>query len=229
MIDELLKKTGIPEDVLSFCLGIVAILIFLLFIYFVTRGGEKSSSYIGFHSKDPMSPNKNNKLYNQTNYSNHLDKEEVDNSNKELGHTTAPNETDTLIKLLNEKRNQIQQTKNDDETIRTEINFDIFGDDLKEESLVPKYEYLQTANNGSFRKLLPSDEKCFFRTWEENEIRKFEFYGNVEKALANLNAIFDDVCEIEGKQNGATNISNIEPGILDSQLKIEKKAKIKLT
>jgi len=41
--------------------------------------------------------------------------------------------------------------------------------------------------------------------------------------------IFDDVCEIEGKQNGATQIYNVEPGILNSQLKVEKKAVIKLT
>ena len=90
------------------------------------------------------------------------------------------------------------------------------------------YEYLDSANDGQFRKLLNTEEKSFFRTWLENGTRLFEFHGNVEKALANINAIFDDVCEIEGKQNGATQIHNVEPGILDSQLKIEKKAKIKL-
>lgn len=91
-----------------------------------------------------------------------------------------------------------------------------------------RYEYLEAANSGQFRKLLPSDEKCFFRTWEENGIRRYEFHGNVDKALANINAIFDETCEIEGKQNGATNIINVEPGILDSKLKVETKAKIKM-
>ena len=77
--------------------------------------------------------------------------------------------------------------------------------------------------------MLPSDEKSLFRTWVENGVRKFEFHGNVDNALANFNAVFDDVCEIEGKQNGATQITNVEPGILSNQLKVEKKAIIKLT
>lgn len=92
-----------------------------------------------------------------------------------------------------------------------------------------KYKYMQAAVEGRFLKLLTSEEKCFFRTWEEQGKRKYEFYGNVNKALANINAIFDDVCEIEGKQNGATNIENIAPGIIDENLKIVKKATIKLT
>ena len=46
--------------------------------------------------------------------------------------------------------------------------------------------------------------------------------------LANINAIFDDVCEIEGKQNGATQIENIDPGELTNQLKVKTPAKIKL-
>ncbi len=90
------------------------------------------------------------------------------------------------------------------------------------------YHYLQEANRGRFMKLLPSSDKCFFRTWEDDGGRKFEFCGNVEKALANINAIFDDVCEIEGKRSGATVIENISAGILDAELKIITKAKIRL-
>ena len=101
--------------------------------------------------------------------------------------------------------------------------------DKYEEIIKNKYNYMQAAVNGRFLKLLTSDEKCFFRTWIEHGERKYEFYGNVNKALANINAIFDDVCEIEGKQNGATNIENIAPGIIDDNLKIVKKATIKLT
>lgn len=123
----------------------------------------------------------------------------------------------------------LKETRNDDGTIKSEIEFDDKTDEIVPIIMPPKYDYLEAANNGQFRKLLSSDEKCFFRTWEENGIRKFEFHGNIEKALANINAIFDDVCEIEGKQNGASNITNVEPGILDSKLKVEKPAKIKLT
>ncbi len=118
---------------------------------------------------------------------------------------------------------------NDSDNDKSEERSDYTDEKPASFSMSPKFEFLEAANGGQFRKLLPSDEKCFFRTWEENGIRKFEFHGNVDKALANINAIFDDVCEIEGKQNGATNIVNVEPGILDSKLKVEKPAKIQLT
>lgn len=128
----------------------------------------------------------------------------------------------------NEKRAKSFETKNDDGTVRNEIVFDLSNEKPVSAPIVPRYDYLESANSGQFRRLLSSDEKCFFRTWEENGIRKFEFHGNVDRALANINAIFDETCDIEGKQNGATNIINVEPGIIDNNLKVEKKAKIKL-
>lgn len=91
-----------------------------------------------------------------------------------------------------------------------------------------QYQYLQEANDGKFMRLLSSPEKCYFRTWEEGGVRKYEFCGNVAKALANINAIFDDVCEIEGKRSGATDIENVTAGTLDSGLRITSKAKIRL-
>ena len=90
------------------------------------------------------------------------------------------------------------------------------------------YNYLQEATGGKFLKLMPTSNKCFFRTWEKGGVRKYEFCGNVAKALANINAIFDDVCEIEGKRSGATDIENVSAGILDSELRITSKAKIRL-
>jgi hypothetical protein len=126
-----------------------------------------------------------------------------------------------------EKITKYRETKNDDGTVRTEIVFDM-PNDKPVSAPILRYDYLEAANSGQFRRLLSTDEKCFFRTWEEDGIRKFEFHGNVDKALANINAIFDETCEIEGKQNGATNIINVEPGIIDNNLKVEKKSKIKL-
>ena len=128
------------------------------------------------------------------------------------------NETHNASGDKEENCDHVEETTNADGTTKTEV---IFAN--------REYKYLEEANGGQFRKLLSIEEKSFFRTWEENGIRKFEFSGNVENALANINAIFDDVCEIEGKQNGATQIDNVEPGILNSQLKVEKKALIKLT
>ena len=91
-----------------------------------------------------------------------------------------------------------------------------------------QYQYLQEANDGKFMRLLSSPEKCYFRTWAEGGVRKYEFCGNVAKALANINAIFDDVCEIEGKRSCATDIENVSSGTLDSELRISSKAKIRL-
>lgn len=137
---------------------------------------------------------------------------------------------DDYIKKEKEKGIYVQETTNDDGTIKREIEFNLKNEEPEPVpiSIPRKYEFLEAANGGQFRKLLPSEEKCFFRTWEENGVRKFEFHGNVEKALANINAIFDDVCEIEGKQNGATQIINLDPGILTYQLKVDTPAKIKL-
>ena len=140
----------------------------------------------------------------------------------------SENGLDEYLKNENNKLNRVQETKNDDGTVKSVIDFDLTNNESTPVLTPHKYEYLETANGGQFRKLLLSDEKSFFRTWEESGTRKFEFYGNVDKALANINAVFDDVCEIEGKQNGATQIINVEPGILSGQLKVEKKAIIKL-
>ena len=149
--------------------------------------------------------------------------------------------------LSKEGRTKVLQKENDDGTIRNEVLFDSPQGEAGANSisntldtqefenkpvLAPisrKYDYLKGLNSGKFLKIIPSPEKSFFRTWVENETRKFEFCGDVEKALANFNAIFDNVCEIvEGKQNGATQIINDEPGTLDSNLKVETPAKIKL-
>lgn len=167
----------------------------------------------------------------------------ISNSECEQAHNSY-NSHEEYARDQQRKGIYLQETTNDDGTKCQNLYFDLsnkreldssdeMSSDSFEESVpvvtfTPKYEYLETANGGQFRKLFPSDEKSLFRTWVENGVRKFEFYGNVDNALANFNAVFDDVCEIEGKQNGATQITNVEPGILSSQLKVEKKAKIKL-
>ena len=140
------------------------------------------------------------------------------NARRGLYYKGNENDTHEVSEKNEENSDHVEETLNADGTIRTDVIF-----------VNREYKYLEAANAGQFLKLLPSDEKSFFRTWEENGVRKFEFHGNVDNALANINAVFDDVCEIEGKQNGATQIDNVEPGILSSQLKVEKKAIIKLT
>lgn len=129
-------------------------------------------------------------------------------------------------KDLYERNNYFQEIQDSKSNV---IEFDLPHENKQQGSTKQiQYQYLQDANDGRFLRLLSSQEKCFFRTWEEGGVRKYEFCGNVPKALANINAIFDDVCEIEGKRNGATDIENISAGTLDVELRITSRAKIKL-
>lgn len=124
---------------------------------------------------------------------------------------------------------QTYQNNTREESKTNVVEFDLSQDQKQQVSTSQvQYQYLQEANYGKFMRLLSSPEKCYFRTWEEDGVRKYEFCGNVAKALANINAIFDDVCEIEGKRGGATDIENVSAGILDSELRITSKAKIRL-
>lgn len=235
---------GIIKEILSdkdtlFWLGLIGVLLILFYIiYLLSTIGGRQSSYISKGNKTnngirryyepqnvPKQRGGESALDNHNTYSNHFPNKQNDNPPKEKD-SVSPSEKDSDN---GEENSSIHHTLNDDGTFTTEVFFDSTNENLAPVPSSPKYEYLETANNGQFRKLLSSDEKSFFRTWEENGTRKFEFHGNVDKALANINAIFDDVCEIEGKQNGATQIDNVEPGILNSQLKVEKKAVIKLT
>jgi len=161
----------------------------------------------------------------------HSKQKENNFKNEAVNDTPSTTTNEDFRKFAEKEREKgivVHEYRNDDGTTKSILEFDLQNEESKPSVPPCHYDYLEAANNGQFRKLLPTDEKSFFSTWEENGIRKFEFHGNVEKALANINAVFDDVCEIEGKQNGATQIINVEPGTLDSKLRVEKKAKIKL-
>lgn len=124
---------------------------------------------------------------------------------------------------------QIQQMQSFRETKPATGNSELVDNKVVQEKKPQiNYNYLQEANGGKFLRQFPTPDKCFFRTWEIDGTRKYEFCGNVAKALANINAIFDDVCEIEGKRHGATDIENVSAGTLDSELRITSKAKIRL-
>lgn len=230
---------------------VLVVLVAILFLFLVIMAlvslffpeNKRHSSYIDRNNKQigtpnhkyedmkPYKPQKsmggNGRLSsNQPFHSDLFVNNNCDFSNDKSGNITTSNNDFITDQMVN--HSQIQQSLNCDGTMRTEVDFDLSFEDHAPELFLKKYDYLETANNGRFRRLLPTDEKSFFRTWVENGTRLFEFHGNVDKALANINAIFDDVCEIEGKQNGASNIINEKPGILDSDLSVERKAIIKL-
>lgn len=236
------KELANHEDILYLFAAIVVILVIFLVVYVLSiikyPEDDKRSSYsrnrrTSNNRYADYEPYKNQKQSGRERASNNqvASSDQVFNNKKESDYTNQFNDDEWREYAKNEaeKRKRNQAKKNENETEDCVIESDHRNDDPVSVPTLIKYDYLEAANSGQFRKLLPSDEKCFFRTWMENGVRKFEFHGNVDKALANINAIFDDVCEIEGKQNGATQIDNLDPGILDSQLKVEKPAKIKLT
>lgn len=227
---------------------IIMLVIYIIYYKFEAKEAEKKSTkdspyFAGrntsqFYSRNNSYENTNNKVTNRqirdyerkTNTANsHVDQIKPPKSNLDNQTTPKYNGFDDYVAKEKAKGLYLKETTNEDGSVKSEISFDLTEDKLESVKISPKFEYLEAANGGQFRKLLPTDEKSFFRTWEENGIRKFEFHGSVEKALANINAIFDDVCEIEGKQSGATQIINVEPGVLSNQLIVETKAKIKLT
>lgn len=157
-------------------------------------------------------------------------KRRLSSTQKELNkYIDAFNQANAKLKLWNDWYAKNKHFIEKQEQKSTVIEFDISQEQKQQTSIThAQYQYLQEANDGKFMRLLSSPEKCYFRTWEEGGVRKYEFCGNVAKALANINAIFDDVCEIEGKRSGATDIENVSAGTLDSELKITRKAKIRL-
>ncbi len=232
-----------------FILAAIAVAIIFIFLFWqLLYGREKNSSYIShrntstkrnansFNSNYFASTkgSNNQKNANEKNYGGHGISSNTEYNHKEVitNEEEKPNPSksgyEEYIKGELDKR-IYRESINEDGTTKREIIFDVTTEEYQPVPFTPKYEYLTTANDGKFLKLLPTDEKSFFRTWVEDGVRKFEFHGNKDKALANFNAVFDDVCEIvEGKQNGATQIINDEPGTLDSNLKVETPAKIKL-
>lgn len=157
-------------------------------------------------------------------------KRRLSSTQKELNkYIDAFNQANAKLKQWNDWYAKNKHFIEKQEQKSTVIEFDISQEQKQQTSIThAQYQYLQEANDGKFMRLLSSPEKCYFRTWEEGGVRKYEFCGNVAKALANINAIFDDVCEIEGKRSGATDIENVSAGTLDSELRITSKAKLRL-
>lgn len=157
-------------------------------------------------------------------------KNRLSSTQKELKkYVDAFNQANAKLKQWNEWYEQNKHMLARQESKSNVIEFDLSQEQKQQTNTnLVQYQYLQEANDGKFMRLLSSPEKCYFRTWEEGGMRRYEFCGNVAKALANINAIFDDVCEIEGKRSGATDIQNVSAGTLDSELRITSKSKIRL-
>ncbi len=92
-----------------------------------------------------------------------------------------------------------------------------------------EYAFLRCATDGRFAvPAAEADGKTFFRVWDEDGQKRFEFHGNERKALANPNAVFDGVCELHGRREGATAIENVTPGVLTSDYAVQTPAVLRL-
>lgn len=130
------------------------------------------------------------------------------------------------VKTTEEKANlSVQQDIEDDIALQKQ-SAEI--EDVKEEASQIHYTYITPSSKERFVESSRGPEKSFFRMWKDGNIFKYEFSGNVDKALANLNAVFDDTCYLQGSQMNAKSIENVSSGELDKQLNIIKKAVIKL-
>lgn len=104
-----------------------------------------------------------------------------------------------------------------------------FTFDLNNKSESVKYYYLKDAYKGKFPKKFTEPTGCYFRCWEKDGKLLYEFCGDQEKAIKNVNAYFDDVCILKGVNPYQANaIVNVEPGILDENLNVIERAVINL-
>lgn len=101
--------------------------------------------------------------------------------------------------------------------------------DIKNESERVTYIYLKDAYKGKFSKKFAEPTGCYFRCWKKDGKLLYEFCGDQEKAIKNVNAYFDDVCILKGVNPYQANaIVNVEPGILDENLNVIEKAVVNL-
>lgn len=137
------------------------------------------------------------------------------------------NQHQSDVKITEGKANLSAQQDKEEEIALQKQSAEI--EDVKEEEASQiHYTYITPSSKERFVESSRGPEKSFFRMWKDGNIFKYEFSGNVDKALANLNAVFDDTCYLQGSQMNAKGIENVSSGELDKQLNIIKKAVIKL-
>lgn len=93
-------------------------------------------------------------------------------------------------------------------------------------------KYLKTAKDGVFNNTYDTPAGCYYELFNINGNQAdFKFYGDSTEAIANKNAVFDNVCESSGISTTAKKVISDEPGILtslsDGKWKVTQKAKIR--
>ncbi|MDR1897725.1 MAG: hypothetical protein LBR10_13135 [Prevotellaceae bacterium] len=135
-------------------------------------------------------------------------------------------------KQLQEKEKQLQEKEKQLQELKTENNSpepESTGGTPETDSQ-PQY-FLTKKIGNSFHRISANPEDCFFRMLNNNGgCADFEFCGNVEYAIANKNAVFDEVCETSGYNRNVRHIKTEERGkvtLRDGKWVVTTKAKIK--
>lgn len=101
----------------------------------------------------------------------------------------------------------------------------------QEQPRINNVKYLKTAPGGVFNNVFDNPSGCYFKLFNINgNNARFEFCGNIDEAIANRNAIFDETSEPFDPPKVANRILTIDPGCVvlqDSKWKITTRAKIK--
>ncbi|MBO5988283.1 MAG: hypothetical protein J6Q03_02225 [Paludibacteraceae bacterium] len=137
-----------------------------------------------------------------------------------------------------EKKVNKENVNISDETLKKEVGIDANSSQLKvgcvsDEKLVDAnatFLYAKQFDKGELKICDKSDAFYKLQIVSDDEA-KFEFCGDLSRAMNNFNAVFDDVIDYSGSSSTATKCNMVEKGeakrISDSKWKVTKKAKIK--
>lgn len=149
-------------------------------------------------------------------------------------------------KLLKEQKQstdfQLQSLKNQkpkEKIIEKEVIKTVYVEKNEKESPKEvKYQYLSqlnSANGGYFKRVQGSyDSSSFYRMFDSDGTKaKFEFNGDMERAIKNWSSVLDPASDYDGDTDTASRIENIAPGIIQydsssERWQIIKKANLKL-
>lgn len=77
---------------------------------------------------------------------------------------------------------------------------------------VEQYVYLKKYNKDLMKEVSRSDAQ-YRLTRESDDAGTFEFCGDIETAIANIDSTFDDICDLSGDRFHGTSIENVQKGV----------------
>lgn len=217
------------------CIIIIAVLaVLILYFYLVKLRGVRNNSDNGLNLSSPESFVYRSELTDKLRvFNNKLDEFYKITVDLELKMKNLESE----INNLRESKLNLANKKVTDSTILREQNKYISEKNTDKDKVETKgdnkeIKYLKGKSGNKFMFLADTkDDETFYCIEKHENIGKFEFCGNEDKAFGNFNAIFDNACDYEGDPRDAKKIINIEQGqvdLINEVWEVTKKAKIKV-